>query len=67
MKTKSQTTCNYTINALKCHKIYEDEIQFTTEHRQKIQKGKKTNFPKEQVENTYLYKPILNKIMIPQE
>ena len=30
-------------------------------------KHKKTSFPKEQVENTDLYKPVLNKIMTTQE
>ena len=34
---------------------------------QKAQKDKKTSFPKEKVENTDLYKPVLNKVMTTQE
>ena len=34
---------------------------------QKVQKDKKTSFLKEQVENTDLYKPVLNKVMTSQE
>ena len=33
----------------------------------KIAKRQKTSFPKEQVENKDLYKPLLNKIMATQE
>ena len=32
-----------------------------------MQKDKKTSFPKEQIENTDFYKPVLNKIMTTQE
>ena len=49
------------------HKVYDGYIEFDT-----IQKGakiKKTSFPKEQVENADLYKPVLllNKIMTTHE
>ena len=40
------------------------EQAVNTKKRRKI---KKTSFPKEQIENTDLYKPVLNEIMTKQE
>ena len=37
-----------------------------TENTKSIE-DQKTSFPKEKVENTDLYKPVLNKVMTPQE
>ena len=49
-------------------KVYEEFlIEITTGSKQKVQKNKNTSFPKEQIENTDLYKPVLNKIMTTQE
>ena len=43
------------------------QIQNRQQKTQNKQRDKKTSFPKEQVENTDLYKPVLNKIMTTQE
>ena len=45
-------------------------MKITSNSKQKIQnvqRDKKSSFPKEQVENTDLYKPVLNKTMNTQE
>ena len=49
----------------KCYKVYEGYMEFDT--TQKVQKEKKTSFPKESVENADLYKTVLNKIMTTHE
>ena len=59
----------------KCHKVYKDNIKLKTKCKQKAkkkQKGKtknkkRTSFPKEQIKNTDLCKPVLNKIMTTQK
>ena len=43
-------------------KVSEGCIEFNT-----MQKAQKTSFPKESVENTGLYKPVLNKLMTTHE
>ena len=49
-------------------KVYEEFlIEITTGSKQKVRKNKNTSFPKEQIENIDLYKPVLNKIMTTQE
>ena len=49
-------------------KVHEDYVEFRTGRKhKKRRKTKKTSFPKEQIENTDLYKPALNKIMTTQE
>ena len=49
-------------------KVYEKYIEFRTgSNQKKRRKTKKTKFPKEYVENTNLYKPVLNKIMTTQD
>ena len=39
----------------------------TSKKHKKRRKTKKNSFPKEQIENTELHKPVLNKIMTTQE
>ena len=53
----------------KCCKLYEGCIEFnsTFGRMQKVQKNKKTSFPKESVENADLYKSVLDKIMTRNE
>ena len=49
-------------------KVYEDQQANSEQAKtQKAQKDKKNSFPKEQVENIELHKPVLNKIMTAQE
>ena len=49
-------------------KVYEELIEIRTGSKhKKHRKTKKTSFPKEQIENRDLYKPVLNKIMTAQE
>ena len=38
-----------------------------TENTKSAERQKKTSFPKEKVENTDLYKPVLDKVMTTQE
>ena len=38
-----------------------------TENNKRGERQKKTSFPKEKVENTDLYKPVLNKVMTTQD
>ena len=42
------------------------EIRTGSKHK-KSRKTKKTSFPKEQIENTDFYRPVLNKIMTTQK
>ena len=50
---------------IQSYKFYEDYIEFYTkqEENTKITERRKTSFPKEQVKNADLYKPVLKKIM----
>ena len=49
-------------------KVYKEFIEIRTGSKhKKHRKTKRTSFPKEQTENTDLYKPVLNKIMTTQE
>ena len=48
-------------------KSYGDHIEFRTGRKHKKRRQTKSSFPKEQVENADLYKPILNKIMTKEE
>ena len=69
MRTKTQNTTHLPLykqrlcNVKKFVKLTSNSTQ-SSQKTQKAQKDKKkTSFPKKSVENTYPYKPALNKIM----
>ena len=65
MRTRESDTYYMNNDYKNTIKVYEDYFEFKTDRkRAEIQK---TGFPKEQVENTDLYKPVLNKTMTTQE